>query len=47
MEDIHECEFKKGKIIQVQVDQNGNCYCGRCFHQLPESQVDKRVFKRK
>lgn len=47
MNDIHECDFKKGKLVEAMSDSQGNFYCCRCFQFVPESQVDEKLLKRR
>ena len=43
---IHECKYKKGRIIEV-VTRNNNkdIYCKWCGEKLKESQVDKKMLR--
>lgn len=40
MEQIHECEKKIGKIIDLLIDRDGNLYCKSCRELLPDKQID-------
>jgi hypothetical protein len=41
MDDIHECEYKKGKMWQVESDGAGTCYCCRCGAEVKQSQLSE------
>jgi hypothetical protein len=45
--EIHECEFKKGKMQDVLLTSQGNYICSRCRQELPLNQLHSNVFKRK
>jgi len=38
--DIHECEFIKGKAIDITTRQDGSAYCRRCGNKLNRNQID-------
>lgn len=43
-EQDHDCEYKKGKIIDV-CKMNNSYYCRMCNGQLIPSQLHKSVFR--
>jgi len=47
MDDIHECEWKKGKMWDLLVDKNGRFYCKRCMEIIPENQVEPIILLEK
>lgn len=43
-EEIHECEFYRGKISDVTI-RNKNIHCRRCGKMLEHSKVDPKTLK--
>jgi hypothetical protein len=46
-DEIHVCEFKRGKLQEAMTDRNDNFYCCRCFKQVPINQVHPKLLENK
>jgi hypothetical protein len=45
-EQIHICEFKKGKLVEAYENGYGELFCARCGRQVPREQTIYRGKKK-
>ena len=43
--EIHECEFKKGKMWDIEENAYGKFFCRRCFVELEPKQIHSEALK--
>jgi hypothetical protein len=44
--EIHICDFKRGKIMDVVICRNDNSiYCAKCFDKLRHNQIEEKTLR--
>lgn len=43
---MHECETRKGMMVDVLSDSDNNIYCKACWKELKEDEVDEKMWKK-
>jgi hypothetical protein len=47
MENIHECDFKKGKMWDIEENSGGEFFCARCRKKIDKQQIHSDALKRR